>query len=450
MAGAGPASPALKASSGLLLLVAAWTLARLGLAAELGLAADEAYYWCWSEALDWGYYDHPPAVAWVIRAGTLVFGDTELGVRAGGILLGAAVLSLLLHGARGDRQLLAVLWLGAPLTALGGVLATPDVVLLAAWVLAPWAVERERWWIAGLACAAALQAKHTGWVLWPALLVATRGRPRGIWLAGALAFAGVLPNLVWNHTHDWISYGFQLGHGFTGERSALGGLATFVGGQAALANPFLFLAVLVWLWKGERDVWWWVAALPLALFTVASIVGHSEPNWGAPTLVAACVGVARMTGRARRLAWVGAVLGASLTTLVVVHVAVHPVLPWPKEPTQELAMGPVIGEAAEAWGYEPVLTSRYQEAAWVRFYGGVDATTVPGIGRTDQFDLWPRELADPTVFVRPSRKSTQLGTDALYLEHGGPNRVRASVNGSVVARWQVFEVRGLSTTTDND
>jgi 4-amino-4-deoxy-L-arabinose transferase-like glycosyltransferase len=34
------------------------------------LTADEAYYWMWSKHLAFGYYDHPPMVALVIRAGT--------------------------------------------------------------------------------------------------------------------------------------------------------------------------------------------------------------------------------------------------------------------------------------------------------------------------------------------------------------------------------------------
>jgi len=447
VARAGAPAAALRPALGLLVaLVLVWTAARLWLGGTLGLAADEAYYWCWSEALAWGYYDHPPAVAGLIAAGTAVFGDTELGVRAAGVCLSGGVLGAVLTTERGDRELLALLWLGAPLTALGGLLATPDVVLLSAWVLAPWAAERDRWWLVGLACGAALLAKHTGWVLWPALCMATRGRGRGVWLAAGIAAACVAPNLVWNAQHEWVSYGFQLGHGFTGERSALEGFVTFVGGQAVLANPFLFLAVLAWLWRGERDVWWWSAALPLALFTAASVVGHSEPNWGAPTLVVACVGIARMRGRIPRLAWVGGVLGAAISALVVVHVAVHPVLPWPKEPTQELSQGPVIGAAVEAWGQQPVLASRYQEAAWVRFYGGIDATTVPGIGRTDQFDLWPRELPESTVFVRPARKSRKLGTDGLYLESGGPNVVVAEQNGIRTARWQVFEVSSLLPT----
>ena len=34
------------------------------------LSFDEAYYWLWSKHLACGYYDHPPMIAFVIRAGT--------------------------------------------------------------------------------------------------------------------------------------------------------------------------------------------------------------------------------------------------------------------------------------------------------------------------------------------------------------------------------------------
>src|ERR1700723_837376 len=48
---------------------------------------DEAYYWMWSKHLAGGYYDRPPGVAAVIRLGTMIAGDTELGVRLVSILL---------------------------------------------------------------------------------------------------------------------------------------------------------------------------------------------------------------------------------------------------------------------------------------------------------------------------------------------------------------------------
>ncbi|HZQ39979.1 MAG TPA: glycosyltransferase family 39 protein, partial [Rhizomicrobium sp.] len=67
--------------------VAGLIVLRLVMAALLPLSADEAYYWLWSRHLAAGYYDHPPAIALVIRFGTLLLGDSELGVRLGGVLL---------------------------------------------------------------------------------------------------------------------------------------------------------------------------------------------------------------------------------------------------------------------------------------------------------------------------------------------------------------------------
>src|SRR6201991_5312837 len=69
------------------LTVLALVVLRLVAAAWTPLTFDEAYYWMWSKHLAGGYYDHPPMVAYVIRAGTLIAGDTEFGVRLVSILL---------------------------------------------------------------------------------------------------------------------------------------------------------------------------------------------------------------------------------------------------------------------------------------------------------------------------------------------------------------------------
>src|SRR5436309_5482634 len=69
------------------LIILALVALRLVAAAFTPITFDEAYYWMWSKALAGGYYDHPPMVALVIRLGTLIAGDTALGVRLVSVLL---------------------------------------------------------------------------------------------------------------------------------------------------------------------------------------------------------------------------------------------------------------------------------------------------------------------------------------------------------------------------
>src|SRR6185312_7324884 len=68
------------------LTILALVALRLVAAAWTPITFDEAYYWMWSKHLAGGYYDHPPMVALVIRAGTMIAGDSEFGVRLVSIL----------------------------------------------------------------------------------------------------------------------------------------------------------------------------------------------------------------------------------------------------------------------------------------------------------------------------------------------------------------------------
>src|SRR5260370_42325970 len=72
-----------------LALVAYAFVLRLVYAGSVEMMPEETYYWNYSRHLDFGYLDHPPMVAWLIRVGTAVFGQTEGGVGARGGALGA-------------------------------------------------------------------------------------------------------------------------------------------------------------------------------------------------------------------------------------------------------------------------------------------------------------------------------------------------------------------------
>ncbi len=78
-----------------LILLGLITVAQSIFAASYPPLDDEAYYWTWARHLEWGYPDHPPMIAYVIRATTALAGDTPLGIRMGPALLGLGTALLL-------------------------------------------------------------------------------------------------------------------------------------------------------------------------------------------------------------------------------------------------------------------------------------------------------------------------------------------------------------------
>src|SRR5260221_13436420 len=57
-----------------LLITLAGTLVRLFFGMLLSPFPDETYYGDWSRHLAFGYYDHPPVIAWLIAAGNWLAG----------------------------------------------------------------------------------------------------------------------------------------------------------------------------------------------------------------------------------------------------------------------------------------------------------------------------------------------------------------------------------------
>src|ERR1700689_4841475 len=73
---------------GAIAVVALAVVLRLIYAWRVEPRPEEAYYWNYAQHLDIGYLDHPSMVGWLVAAGTAVLGDTEFGVRIGGLLWG--------------------------------------------------------------------------------------------------------------------------------------------------------------------------------------------------------------------------------------------------------------------------------------------------------------------------------------------------------------------------
>jgi 4-amino-4-deoxy-L-arabinose transferase-like glycosyltransferase len=243
------------------LIIIGLMLIRLVAAAYTPLTFDEAYYWTWSKNLAGGFYDHPPAVAMVVHVGTLIAGDTELGVRLFSILLALPMswavyrAAEILFGSPIVASTATILLNATMMVSVETMIITPDAPLLAAsgFVLfflgKVFETKQGAWWLAvGAAVGAALLSKYNALFFGPIILiwlVAVSELRRWLispwpYLGGLVALAMFAPVVVWNADHQWVSFIKQFGrvlpHGFR-----LQYLVEFIPGQLLLATPAVFL-----------------------------------------------------------------------------------------------------------------------------------------------------------------------------------------------------------------
>jgi 4-amino-4-deoxy-L-arabinose transferase-like glycosyltransferase len=233
------------------LLAAVWT----------PLTFDEAYYWMWSKHLAGGYYDHPPMVALVIRAGTLIAGDTEFGVRLVSILsalpMSFAVYrtAAILFGGMRVATTAAILLNITLMAAVGTLIVTPDAPLLVAasfilfYLAKVLETGRGAWWLAvGAAVGTALLSKYTALFFGPAILIWLASVPKlrrwliSPWpyLGGLVSLAIFSPVIVWNADHRWVSFIKQIGRARIEDfRPAF--IGELIPTQIAFATPLVFI-----------------------------------------------------------------------------------------------------------------------------------------------------------------------------------------------------------------
>jgi len=368
-----------------LILLAGTTLFRLFYIQWIELAPDEAYYWTWAKQLQWGYYDHPPMVGFLIWLFTMIGGQGEFGVRWGWVLIGSLtaffIYRLGTEMFKSPRAgfysalLLNISLLGST----GAIIATPDGPQGLFWALGIYfifkamATQKGDWWYGvGLALGLGLISKYTMILLVPCVflfLLSTAEerkwlRRREPYLALLLALLLFFPVIFWNAQHDWISFRMQLYHGL--EIKEIAGLTTFGyfwAGQAGVVTPLLFLA-LIWVMircgiKGFLRqnssflLLFWTSVPVLSFFAYTSLRAKVEANWPALayfTAVIALVGFVNEEGPGwgkikKGFAWL-TVLSAILITLTIHIQPIHALIPIPaqKDLTSQLWGWRVLGE----------------------------------------------------------------------------------------------------------
>ncbi|MGZ3687503.1 MAG: ArnT family glycosyltransferase [Bdellovibrionota bacterium] len=317
-------------------------LARLGAAALLPIDGDEAYYQRWSDHLSWGYYDHPPMVAWVLHLARL-FGKSLLVSRLPEVFL-MPVLGALAYWHWRERdpekgRLSAVLLCLWPIGCVPFVsVDLPFTFFSFSTLILLWqALESGSllfFGLAGFCFGFAVLSKYLAVAFLMGIvsycLVFERRNKRawaGLAVFAAFAVPPVAVNIIWNYMNCWSNFVFQLRNRFIDARF-LRDFRFFLWAQLLLFTPVPFY---YWLKRGglfvkslhARDhtqLFIWCGALGLAFmgFTAAR-KGYLLP-WAYPFYPVLILGLTQFLPHAelRRIAWFfGAITGSLAIGLLV-------------------------------------------------------------------------------------------------------------------------------------
>jgi len=401
-------------------LTAILFLARLAYlaAGKIDLSEDEAYQWLWSKHLALSYYSKPPLIAYVQFLSTSCWGNNAFGVRffapviSG--LLSLFLLRFLAREVNGRAAFWLLVWLLAtPIMAAGSILMTIDTLSVSFWTAAMivgWhAVQRDStplWLGTGLCLGLGLLSKYTAlvqWICWAVFFVlwppARRQLTRpGPYLALLISLLCLLPVLIWNQQHGWITLthlakrggldqSWQLTWRFFGD---------FLAVETLMLNPVLF-GLTVWaivvLWRSRErpplQLYLFSMGAPLfLLYLLYTLRARVQPNWIAPSVIPlCCLAVIHCEARCRYGAiwlrrWLTAGVLAGLTASILFHdtnlvtkITGHP-LPPRGDPLRRLRgwaeMARVVGEARQTLLREGkpvfIIGEHYGTTSIVSFY----------------------------------------------------------------------------------
>jgi len=271
------------------------------------LIDDEAYYAMYARHLSWGYVDHGPVIAYLIRLFT-IFGENSFTVRLGALTL-LIMLTVFLYrfGKTYFNEATGIIMsLGVSANILfhtNAVVITPDVPLAFFTILAiiyyykAYFIDAKYLYAAGVFLGLAVLSKVSalfpavGIILFPFVIQDKRHFLSDIRFYGSLVAALLvfIPFIIWNLQNDLAFVRYQGSH-ITGSGSWsdfsglwLGLLVTIgpVFFYYSVIKPFLLLKHLPSI-SPELTYFTIVTIVPATYFLVHSAFSRMEVNWPAP------------------------------------------------------------------------------------------------------------------------------------------------------------------------
>jgi hypothetical protein len=275
-------------------------IVKLALAFFLPMSGDEAYFIIWARHLDFGYYDHPPMVGWILYA-MRWFGDSELLMRLPAVLfstaIGMGIYRLLKPLDASRAALVAMIFLISPVNIMD-VLITTDTPLILFVFVSVYALVRALhrnhpgWYaLSGAAMGLAFLSKYFAVLLGLAYLAyflftpQRRQRWPGFLLLVLTAMPFVAVNVYWNYTHCWDNILFNLYNRNEGAQFSYKDVLTYLGTTLYLMTP-----PIVYYWWRQRGaarpfaqpefrLYGFVFWVPIAFFLLLSVKKTIGLHW---------------------------------------------------------------------------------------------------------------------------------------------------------------------------
>lgn len=302
----------------LIVFLLIWLVINLIQAITTGVIYDESYYFHYSRSLDWGYYDHPPVVALMVRLSSLLF-DGGLSVRFVTVVLQVFTIALIWKTAEDqlvhNNNLIRFFAITSSIVmfVVYGFITTPDSPLLFFTALLLYAYKRflanDSWGnslLLSLSMAGIIYSKYQGGLV---ILLLICSNPRLLlnykfWISGITSLLLYMPHMIWQFENGFPSFKYHT----TGRSKPFrfNYFLEYLPGQALSFNPFVFFITLrILFFKKPKDLLFrsfhFIVAGLILFFWISTLRGHAQPQWTIAASVPIIILVYYHTGRDGKL-----------------------------------------------------------------------------------------------------------------------------------------------------
>ena len=400
------------------LILAIWLVINLLQAIFTGMSSDESYYSLWGKNLAWGYFDHPPMIAFFTLVSSIFF-DGGLGVRFMTVLAQIGTLLIVWkliddkNAGKRDVQTFFIVASSLIMFAALGFTTTPDSPLL--FFVALFLLSYKRFLneestvniiLLSLSMAGMVYSKYQSSLVIGLILISNLNlllKPK-FWLAGIMSLTLLFPHFYWQYENNFPSFQYHLVD--RSNQFQLKYFLEYFPNQIAVFNPFTLGLVLYIIFKNrfkdifEKGLYFLIVGF-IIFFWFTAYRGHVEPHWTVACSLPMIILVyerAKSSETIRKFIFTY-VLG-SLIIIFIARIALF-IPPMAvkfsySEKDRFEAIESIAGELPV------VFNGSFQAPSLYTYFTENKSTTISSIyNRRTQFDVWQfeREFEGKSVFI---------------------------------------------------